>query len=117
MVVQRRPGYHSMRSLAQVKRDEDLEIGHIAFDATRERCLALGLEFGAVVRCVASRDWDIVLRTAANNEVVIDRSYAVFIEVLPVAQPRSLAPRGGDGPQALESLVAVPPSLDPENRP
>lgn len=80
-----------VRSLAEIKRDEDVEIGHIAFDAIRERCPALGLGPGAVVRCVACRDWDLILRTPDASEVVIDRFYATFIEVRPVLDVRVAA--------------------------
>lgn len=80
-----------VRSLAQVRRDENVEIGHIAFDAIRERCPALGLEQGTVVRCVECRDWDLILRTPDATEVVIDRFYAAFIEVRPVLPARAPA--------------------------
>jgi hypothetical protein len=96
----------SVRSLAEVKRDEDVEIAHIAFDVIRERCPALGLGPGVVVHCVDARGWDLVLRTPAATEVVIDRFYAAFIEVRPLpaharlrcgahrARPQELAPAG-----------------------
>lgn len=106
----------STRSLAQVARDEDVEIGYIAFDAIRERCPALGLEPGAAVHCVDCRDRDVVLRTAADREVIIDRFYAAFIEVRPVSSPRTTAQRPGDGARPARSASATPPSFDPETR-
>ena len=89
--MRRNTAHNGVRSLAQVKRDENVEIGHIAFDAIRQRCPALGLEPGAVVRCVACRDWDLILRTRDATEVVIDRFYAAFIEVRPVLPPDATA--------------------------
>ena len=89
--MRRNTTHCGVRSLSEVKRDENVEIGHIAFDAIRERCPALGLEPGVVVRCVGARDWDLVLRTPAATEVVIDRFYASFIEVLPVPSRRAPA--------------------------
>ena len=102
---------HHVRSLAQVTRDEDVQIGYIAFDAIRERCPALGLESGARVHCVACRDRDLILRTAADEEVIIDRFYATFIEVQPV---RPAPGRSDDRTRPVRSAYAVPPSFELE---
>ena len=105
----------STRSLAQVARDEDVEIGYIAFDAIRERCPALGLAPGIAVHCIDRRDRDLVLRTAADREVIIDRFYAAFIEVRPVPSPHTTAHRAGDGARPTRSASAIP-SFDSETR-
>lgn len=99
-----------VRSLAQVTRDESVQIGHIAFDAIRERCPALGLEPGATVHCVACRDWDLILRTAGDREVIIDRFYAAFIEVEPI---RSV-PGRRDASRPVRAVPAAPLSLESE---
>jgi hypothetical protein len=98
-----------VRSLAQVRRDEDVQIGYIAFDAIREQCPALGLEPGARVHCVACRDRDLVLRTAVDREVIIDRFYATFIEVQPL---RIASGRPDDRSRSVRSVRAVPPSSE-----
>ena len=104
---------HHVRSLAQVTRDEDVQIGHIAFDAIRERCPALGLEPGARVHCVACREWDLILRTAADREVIIDRFYATLIEVQPLRPPPG---RSSDRSRPGRAVRAAPPSFEPKRR-
>lgn len=78
----------TVRSLAGIQPGESVEIRLILFDSLRTLCRDLGLREGMVVYCRGEARLHLILRTARQTTIVLERDWARFIQVIDLA-PRA----------------------------
>lgn len=76
-------------TVADARRGDLVQIGHIAFDSVRLLCDELGLAPGCVARCRDAGPAHLVLETEAGRTVRIERRWAAFVEARRLARPRT----------------------------
>jgi hypothetical protein len=80
-----------LRSLADVTDGELVQVAGGLFDVVRRICPTVGIHPGDTVTCQGRTLRQVLLRRTDGRDVSIDRFYASFIEVVPVAPPPTRA--------------------------
>jgi len=75
-----------------VKIGDTVEVVDILFDRVRDLCSSSGIRAGQTLRCDRRTPFHLLLQREDGGTVKIDRFYACFVGVRPVAAGRRASP-------------------------
>ena len=80
------PRWSWAESLAVARPGGRYRVTEIVYSLVRDRCEELGIRRGDELRCLEMQRWTLQLELTDGRGVLLERDYAWFIQVEPVAQ-------------------------------